>query len=165
VTTFVSLGNATQPFNRLIEAVMKIVAQLPKPVIVQHGSTRFAAVGCIARPFLGMEEYRCLMTESELVILHAGAGSLIHAIQAGKMPVVMPRRVKYGEVIDDHQVELAKALAEAGKVIVAEEPHELLDAIAEALRCQQLRPNSMKHSRMIDLVDSTLRKYEQGLRK
>jgi UDP-N-acetylglucosamine transferase subunit ALG13 len=61
--------------------------------------------------------------------MHAGAGSLIHAIQAGKVPVVMPRRAEEGEHIDDHQMELAHVLEREGRIVVARTPAELRDAV------------------------------------
>jgi UDP-N-acetylglucosamine transferase subunit ALG13 len=39
--------------------------------------------------------------------------------------IVVPRRHKYGEHIDDHQLELADALSQAGALLVAYETGEL----------------------------------------
>src|SRR4051794_18675758 len=104
VSTYVSVGNATQPFPRLLDAVIKIAYRLPQPVIVQHGSTPFTSTHCIASPFVQMGEFERLIEQAELLILHAGAGSVIHAARAGKVPVVMPRRVQFAELVDDHQI-------------------------------------------------------------
>src|SRR5690242_15296157 len=104
VSTFVSLGNATQSFRRLTDAVMKIAFLLPQPLVVQHGNTVFQGAGHNAKPFMSMEEFDRLVCQADLLIMHAGAGSVIHAIQAGKVAVVMPRLAKYGEIIDDHQL-------------------------------------------------------------
>ena len=86
--------------------------------------------------FLGMEEFADQMNRAELVILHAGAGSVIHAIQTGKVPVIMPRRQEYGEHVNNHQLEFARALAGTGKAVIAKEPKELEAAVREALRRQ-----------------------------
>lgn len=135
MTTFVSVGNATQPFDRLLEAILRLPS-LPQPVIVQHGHTRFDAPGFDARAFLGMAEFGELLASADLLILHAGAGSVIHAVRAGKIPVVMPRRKGNGEIVDDHQVEFGRALADTGKVVLAEGPDQLVCAVEEALRQQ-----------------------------
>lgn len=163
MTTFVSVGNATQSFSRLIDAVLKIAFQLPQPVVVQHGNTIFQGVGCVARSFLEMEEFGQFVTQAELLILHAGAGSVIHAIQAGKIPVVMPRLVKYGEHVDDHQLEFARALAVMGKVVLAEKPDDLISAVAEALRRQRVARASHETPPMVGLINTVLREYAQGL--
>lgn len=160
MTTFVSVGNATQPFNRLIEAVFKIAPKLPQAVVLQHGHTLFPAVeGCISRPFVEMEDFAHLVAHAELLILHAGAGSVIHAIKAGKVPVVMPRRAKYGEHVDDHQLEFARALAEAGKVVMVEEPKDLMAAVEEAMNRQCLPPSSNVEPLMVGLISEVLREF------
>jgi UDP-N-acetylglucosamine transferase subunit ALG13 len=163
VTTFVSVGNASQPFSRLIEAVLKIVPQLPQPVVVQHGNTMIQGVGCVVKPFLEMDEFGQFIAKAELLILHAGAGSVIHAIQAGKIPVVMPRCAKYGEIVDDHQLEFARALAEMGKVVLAEKSDDLTDAVAEALRRQRVTRASNETPRVVGLIGAVLLKYARGL--
>jgi len=163
VTTFVSVGNATQSFSRLIDAVLNIAPQLPQPVVVQHGNTICQGVGCVAQTFMEMEEFGQFVAQAELLILHAGAGSVIHAIQAGKIPVVMPRFAKYGELVDDHQLEFARALAEMGKVVLAKEPDDLIDAVAEALKRQRSIRASHETPRMVGLIGGVLREYAQGL--
>ena len=102
------------------------------------------------------------------MILHAGAGSVSHAIRAGKIPVIMPRRAECGEHVNDHQVEFAHALAETGSAVVAEEPEHFEAAIEEALRRQEgLRrqrrsgvPGSAE-PRMVALVRAALGEYAE----
>ncbi len=162
VTTFVSVGNANQPFSRLIEAVAAIAPKLPQNVVVQHGHTPLPAVaGCIAMPFVEMEEFSRYVAEADLLILHAGAGSVIHAVQAGKVPVVMPRRAQYGEHVDDHQLEFARALAGAGKVVIVEEEVCLLDAATEAMKRQDVARPAAANTRMVSLIGEALREHAQ----
>jgi beta-1,4-N-acetylglucosaminyltransferase len=162
VTTFVSVGNATQSFSRLIEAVLKIAPRLPQPLVVQHGNTAFRGVGCIAQPFMEMEAFGQTMAQAELLISHAGAGSVIHAIQTGKIPVVMPRLAKHGEIIDDHQLEFARTLAQSGKIVIAEEPADLLAAVAEAQNRQKGMQRSLRTPPLVDLISAVLLEYLQG---
>ncbi|MGH6838766.1 MAG: glycosyltransferase, partial [Methylocella sp.] len=120
LSTFVSVGNAYQPFTRLIHAVTSIARKLPQPVVVQHGHTPFDSVDCRGVAFLDMRAFESAVSEAEVVVLHAGAGSVIHALSAGKAPVVMARRAEFGEHVDDHQVEFARELARIGRVVVIE---------------------------------------------
>jgi hypothetical protein len=53
---------------------------------------------------------------------HAGAGTVIAAMQHRSGLVLVPRRVAHREHVDDHQVELARTLAAAGKAIAVEHP-------------------------------------------
>jgi UDP-N-acetylglucosamine transferase subunit ALG13 len=136
VSTFVSVGNATQPFTRMLKAVCEVAIQLPQPVIVQFGSTSFDCPSCAGVAFLQMEEFERRVSEAKLLILHAGAGSVLHAIRAGKRPIVMPRRGSMGEHVDDHQLDFAHALERIGKVFVAHDSASLAQTATKALERQ-----------------------------
>lgn len=141
-----------------------MAARLPQPVVVQHGYTAFDDSICTRMPFLSMEEFIRRVHDAELLIMHAGAGSVIHAVGAGKIPVIMPRRVAYGEHVNDHQVEFAQALAAAGKVVMVENQDDLERAAEEAMaRQRQLsnRDGGRKDSLppLVGLVDRLLSDY------
>lgn len=74
------------------------------------------------------------MLAAALVVSHAGAGSIFEALRAGKPLLV----VTNSALMDNHQSELADALA-AGKHLVACEPPGLLQAFAK-LHCSRLQP-------------------------
>lgn len=154
--TFVSVGNAKQLFRRFLNEVAMIASKLPQPVIVQHGHTPFECPICKAKAFMDMEEFGSNIRDAELLIMHAGAGSVIHAIEAGKVPVVMPRRVSFGEHVNDHQVEFAEALARAGRVIMIESPEELESAVAKSLSVKEAAKLMDRGSRMVSLVRNKL---------
>jgi len=129
VSTFVTVGNATQPFDRLLSAVAAITASLPQPVIVQRGAGTVIHPLWDTREFVPMEVFRHYVAHAELLIMHGGAGSIIEALTARRMPIVMPRRAHYGEILDDHQVELTRALSDAGEIVLVMESGELARAI------------------------------------
>jgi UDP-N-acetylglucosamine transferase subunit ALG13 len=159
LSTFVSVGNATQPFPRLLGAVAAIADSLPQPVVVQHGSGVFQGAGCDARSFVDMAEFEQRVATAELLIMHAGAGSVINAVRAGKVPVVMPRRSAFGEILDDHQIEFALALEQAGRVVVVDEPSELAGAVRWALELQRSGGRRDDVCEMARLVGQTLENY------
>jgi UDP-N-acetylglucosamine transferase subunit ALG13 len=98
-----------------------------------------------------MDEFLRLVEQADLVIAHAGAGTLLNVLRAGKVPVVMPRRKRYGEHVDDHQMELVEALGSTGWVIPALEPRDLPSAIAEA-RCRPRTVPGRGRSQMLSLI-------------
>lgn len=159
MSTFVTVGNATQPFRRLLDGVAAIARELPQPVFVQSGSTPFQAEGCEGAPFLAMGEFESHVMRSTLLITHAGAGSVITAVRAGKVPVVMPRRARFGEHVDDHQVEFARELAAAGRIVVASEAAELLPAAREALARQDGAQRDREAPAMVGLIAEVLRRH------
>lgn len=152
---FVTVGNSNQGFGRLLEAVKRLAEDGPlrgERIFMQSGSTKnFRSALCETRPFLTMEEFNRFMEEAELIITHGGCGTLIHALQLGKVPVAMPRRRKYDEIVNDHQLQLVDALAESGWVVPAREPGDLPGAIALAREAMR-RPVKRPESNMIPLV-------------
>jgi UDP-N-acetylglucosamine transferase subunit ALG13 len=135
---FVTLGNATQGFPRLLEAVDRLAGAGgfgEREVFLQTGNTAgFHAAHCRSERFLPMERFHEMIRDADLVVSHAGAGTLFHVLEAGKVPVVMPRRKRHGEHVDDHQVELVQAMSEEDRVVAVYDAPELPGAVATALR-------------------------------
>jgi UDP-N-acetylglucosamine transferase subunit ALG13 len=169
VSTFVSVGNCYQPFKRLIDEVERLAAcgVLPTPVYVQHGHTPFGSNHCIGQAFLNNAEFESRVAEASVIIVHAGAGTILQVVHAGKVPIVMPRRSAEGEHVDDHQHELATFLASTERVVVANEPSELTTAIEKARTLQSNSETGM-HVRqepiLIGLVRQTLDAWDRRLR-
>ena len=160
MSTFVSVGNATQPFHRLLNAVCELSPQFPQPVMVQYGAAQdFACPHCQCVAFMDMEAFKQQVGKADLLIFHAGAGSVIHAVRAGKVPVLMPRRVELGEHVDNHQVEFARELAATNKVVVCEDASQLAKAVTEALERQRQQQGSPSEPALIGLVRAVLRRY------
>jgi len=132
---FVTVGNGNQQFERLLQGMERLVEQgvVTEEVVVQSGNNpNFRPVHCRATDFVPLAEFERLVQEARAVVSHAGAGTVIHTLRCGKTPVVMPRRRKYGEHLNDHQIEIVEAFASEGLVIPAYEPDDLAAAIASA---------------------------------
>jgi UDP-N-acetylglucosamine--N-acetylmuramyl-(pentapeptide) pyrophosphoryl-undecaprenol N-acetylglucosamine transferase len=71
-------------------------------------------LGIDARPFLPASVLDQAMRDADVVIAHAGCGSALMALAAGKYPVLIPRDPRHGEVIDSHQIEIARWLSQQG---------------------------------------------------
>lgn len=163
MSTFITVGNATQPFTRMLETVVEKADHLPQPVIVQYGNNDFSCEKCQSVAFMDMEQFSRQLTNATLVVMHAGAGSIIHAIQAGKVPIVIPRRADYGELIDNHQHELAELFATEGRVIVVEDVSILELAVKEALARQaDLGQQPLTQQRLVRLISERLLDYRRN---
>lgn len=137
MSTFVTVGNSAYPFARLLDPVAELVkaGRLPGPVFVQSGVTPFVAEGCAVIPFLDRESFEERLNSCTLLITHCGL-TPIQASRRGLVPVVMPRLVKYGELLDDHQEVLARTLEDDGRIVIARTAEELMPAVGRALRLQ-----------------------------
>jgi UDP-N-acetylglucosamine transferase subunit ALG13 len=125
---FATVGTHNQPFRRFLAAL----ETLDDDVVVQYGANERPAWAAEAKPFMAFEEVTGAMRDADAVVTHAGVGSILCARTLGHVPIVMPRLARLGEHVDDHQVELCHALAQAGRVIVAWRAADLATAVAEA---------------------------------
>ncbi len=129
---FVTLGTHEQPFDRALDLVATLARR--DRVLVQHGATppRAGLSGVEWTEYLDWEPLSACMRDAEVVITHAGVGSAVTALRAGKKPVLVPRLARYGEHVDDHQLELAERLAEFGLAVVWTPETRVDGLIAEA---------------------------------
>ena len=151
---FVTVGNATQQFRRLLDAVNQVAeagAFQSEEIFIQAGhNPDFQSGRCEVQQFISMDEFERLMVSASLIICHGGCTQL-NAVRLGKVPVVMPRREMYREHVNDHQLQLVRALAAENKIVPAYAPEDLPAAIAEARRLNE-HPVAMIPSPMISLV-------------
>lgn len=111
MSTFITLGNAYQPFPRLLSFIEQIVEVLPTPICIQHGYTPLPTTlsSLITHHTIDRETFNQYMEHSSVIITHAGIGSILSAINFKKKAFVLPRIQALGEHINDHQVETAHA--------------------------------------------------------
>ena len=131
---FVTVGTHEQPFNRLVKAVDDLKAdgtiEVNETVFIQIGFSTYEPQHCEWAKLLSYEEIQRYMREARIVVTHGGPSSFLVPLQMGKIPIVMPRRVEYGEHINNHQVDFVKAVANRfGNIIVVDEKSELATAI------------------------------------
>jgi UDP-N-acetylglucosamine transferase subunit ALG13 len=124
---FVTVGTHHQPFERLLGAL----GGLDDELVVQHGPGQPPAASH-AEPFMPFDQMLARFREADTVITHAGVGSIICARREGHVPLVVPRRHDLGEHVDDHQVELTRALAERGSVVAVWDVEKLAETVAAA---------------------------------
>jgi UDP-N-acetylglucosamine transferase subunit ALG13 len=115
----VTVGTTPRDFRRLIARLVDIVPSTAD-VLWQTGESDVADLPIEARTLVPERELVAAIDAADLVISHAGAGSLTLALRAGKVPLFIPRRAAYDEQIDDHQVELATWAADHGLAVTAD---------------------------------------------
>lgn len=133
---FVTVGTHEQPFDRLVKAVDDLKADgtisADESVFIQTGFSTYEPKHCKWTELLPYKDMRRYIQEARIVITHGGPSSFLAPLQLGKIPIVMPRRVEYGEHVNDHQVEFVKDVAERfGNVIIVNNKTELAAAIAD----------------------------------
>lgn len=109
----VTVGSSRHGFRRLVERALEILGP-EVTTFWQTGKTQVADLPIDAHEFVPSEDLSAAMRESDVVISHAGTGSALTALAAGKIPLLVSREASHAEVIDDHQVELGRHLEDRG---------------------------------------------------
>lgn len=130
----VTLGTIRYPFTRLARRLAEILPE-GADVLWQAGSTDLGGLGFAASAELPSAELEAAMRDADVVIAHAGVGSALSALEAGRQPLLVPRRAAHREHVDDHQEQVAAELESRG-LALAREAGELTrdDLVAAAGR-------------------------------
>lgn len=132
---FVTVGTHEQQFDRLVRAIDSLVetGKITEPVFVQTGYCTYRPAYCEYEEFLSYDQIMSYMDDADVVITHGGPSSFLEAMAAGKVPVVVPRRVKYGEHVNDHQIDFVRVVAERlGGIVPVYDISDLTHAIERA---------------------------------
>jgi UDP-N-acetylglucosamine transferase subunit ALG13 len=132
---FVTVGTAVKglEFTRLLETMDRLAGELKLDVLLQCGSSPYAPKNARFVHFLSYNEALEQFRQCDLVVGHCGAGTILNALRFGKPMILLPRRPGQGEVVDDHQMELAAELSKMEGVWVAYEVSELDGVLRRAL--------------------------------
>lgn len=162
---FVTLGSQKFPMNRLLEEVDRLLADgfIHDEVIGQVGYSDYpASFPC--KPFMENEEFKQYLYDADLVITHAGTATIIKAAKEKKRIIVVPRLAKYGEHVDDHQMQIADMFEEAGLLVKCEDTGNLKEAIEEAM--QMTPPGYQSNTdRFLQTLDDAIKELTTNKRK
>ena len=127
-TILVTVGTHQQPFDRLMRGLESLP---PEQLVVQHGPARPPAGTRVAVPVMPFPELLEHLRRADVVITHAGVGSILCATNEGHVPIAVPRLKRHGEHVDDHQLELAGALEDSGQICVVRDVDRLHEVVEE----------------------------------
>lgn len=127
---FATCGASHYSFQRMMEALHALPVD---HLYVQHGPADPPPCAS-AVAYMRFEAIIEKIEMADVVVTHAGVGSILCAFQAGHTPIIFPRLKRYAEAVDDHQTELAEALGERGAALVARTPAELAAAVSSVPR-------------------------------
>jgi UDP-N-acetylglucosamine transferase subunit ALG13 len=129
---FVTVGTHEQQFDRLIKEVDRLRRNedIAEDVIAQIGFSTYEPESCQWSRLFPYEKMCEYVAEARIVITHGGPSSFLAPLQIGKVPIVVPRQKRFGEHVNDHQVEFCRAVKERmGNIILVEDVRRLPNAI------------------------------------
>ena len=115
------------PFDRLVKAVDKAAGTngFDERIVAQIGESSYCPENYQAVSVLEKAVFDQHFNDADSIISHAGMGTIMMALDHRKPLLVMPRLKKYGEVVNDHQLAIAKKFEQLGYLLVAYSAEEV----------------------------------------
>ena len=130
---FITLGSQKFQFNRLLKKVDELIGEgvVKDDVFAQIGASDYKPKNYAYKEFLSREEFVEKTNLCDLIITHGGTGAIIGAIKKGKKVIAIPRLEKYGEHVDDHQLQLLDQFRQLNLIWACKDCEELEYALKE----------------------------------
>lgn len=128
----VTVGSQKFQFNRLLKKIDDLIENkiITDKVFAQIGVSDYKPKNYEYTDFLTQDEFLKKMDECDTVITHAGTGVIVNAVKKEKKVIAVPRLAKYGEHVDDHQIQLIKEFEELNFI----EPVYDIDKLANSMK-------------------------------
>lgn len=124
---FVTLGSQKFQFNRLLKEVDKLLTD--EEIFAQTGYSDYKPQNYKYKEFLDRDEFTAWEEKADIVITHGGTGAIIGAVKKGKKVIAVPRLAKYGEHVDDHQIQLIAQFKGQNLICGLDDATELEDGL------------------------------------
>ncbi|MCA9000833.1 MAG: glucuronosyltransferase, partial [Planctomycetes bacterium] len=118
------------PFDRLVRAVDEWAAgRKGLEIFAQIGTGAYQPQHIEFAESMDPVRFANLLERADVVIAHAGMGTILKALELGKPVLIMPRRASLGEQRNEHQLATADRFRKLGVVRVAADESELREQL------------------------------------
>ncbi|MDF3265840.1 PssE/Cps14G family polysaccharide biosynthesis glycosyltransferase [Lactiplantibacillus plantarum] len=159
---FIVLGTQKFQFNRLLKKIDTLIqnGKITEDVVAQIGHSDYKPVNFKYSYFLDNIEFNYLIEKCSLLITHSGVGTIITGLKKKKSIIVCPRLSKYGEHVDDHQIEIAEDFFKVGYVLPCFDIDKLENKIEQSYHFNFLDYHSKKNQ-IINTIRTFINKDEK----
>lgn len=128
---FITLGSQKFQFNRLLESIDKLILEgkIRDSIFAQIGYSDYKPQNYEFKEFLDRDKFKNIMSYSDIVITHGGTGAIVSAVKNGKKVIAVPRLSKYGEHVDDHQLQIVEQFKRLNLIYECRDCNKLSEAI------------------------------------
>uniref|UniRef100_UPI00404A957F glycosyltransferase n=1 Tax=Flavobacterium sp. TaxID=239 RepID=UPI00404A957F len=98
-------------------------------VIAQIGITSYKPKNINYKDFYLPDEIDLYFDTADVIISHAGMGTIINCIKKSKPLILLPRLSVYGEHRNDHQIDTIKSFTNLKGIYIANDEIELQDLL------------------------------------
>lgn len=143
----VLLGTQNNDFHRLLDEIEKNIANgnINDQVIVQAGFTKYKSDKMKIFSMTSKENLEDLIKKADLIITHAGVGSIEMSLEHNKKVIAVPRLKKFGEHVNDHQKDIEGEFSRRGWLIGINDVSELglaLNKVNEFIPNKYVKPSN-----------------------
>lgn len=151
----VTLGTQDKSFERLLKALDELIEKkiIQEEVVVQAGYTNYESKNMKVFSYLPKEEFEKLIEKCDLLITHAGVGSIMDGLKRGKKIIAIPRLAKYQEHTNDHQLQIAEEFEKEGYLLSVVDLKDLKKTLnkVKKFKPKEYHGNNQK---MLDLIEN-----------
>ncbi len=155
---FITLGSQKFQFNRLLKAVDEQIGEgkIRDTVFAQTGASDYKPQHFEYQTFLDRDAFSERMDNANIVITHGGTGAIIGAVKKGKKVIAVPRLARYGEHVDDHQLQLLEQFRELGLICECQECEEIWKAV-ETVKTMEYKSYQSNTVRIIESLEQFIK--------
>ena len=130
---FVTLGSQKFQFNRLLIEIDRLVdeGKINEEVFAQIGYSDYKPKNYEFKEFLDREQFSEFMDKCDTVITHGGTGAIVGAVKREKKVIAIPRLAKFGEHVDDHQLQIIDQFTNMNFIVGVKETNEIYEALEQ----------------------------------
>lgn len=122
VLIFVTVGSRNYPFDRLFKKLDELFDEgvLTDSMFAQTGTSKYKPKNYEYKDFISPEEFINKVRTADIVVSHGASGSIMKALNTEKKVIAVTRLEKYGEHINDHQIQNNETFANNHYVLMAD---------------------------------------------
>ena len=156
----VMLGTQNNDFHRLLDEIEKNIenGNINEEVVVQAGFTKYKSDKMKIFSLTSKENLENLIKQADLIITHAGVGSIEMALEQNKKVIAIPRLKKFGEHVNDHQKDIEKKLDEKGCLIGIDDVSKLGIALKKVKKFIPKKYEKPKNDEIIYIIKTFIDK-------
>ena len=156
----VMLGTQQNNFHRLLDEIEKNIqnGNIKDDVIVQAGFTKYNSSKMRTFNMIPRQELEKLVDKADLIITHAGVGSIEMALTKNKKVIAVPRLKKYDEHVNDHQKNIEQEFNKKGWIIGIDDVSDLEKALKKATKFIPKKYENNRQNEMIKIIKTFIDK-------
>lgn len=155
---FVTLGTQDKSFKRLLDAIEKQIDNgiIKDKVIVQAGYTDYISNKMEILKIIPMEDFENYIKECDLLITHAGVGSIMAGLNNNKKVIAAARLKEYNEHTNDHQKQIATEFEKMGYIIYLDD-FDKLDEVLKKVKTFKPKKLKSNNTNFIKIIENFIK--------